>query len=122
MAFVRQAEGAKLPGKTALTEAVARYYFKLLAVKDEYEVARLHSNGDFEARVAREFEGDYKLNFHLAPPLFARKRSGHRRTHEAPVRPVDDEGVSLPRIPQGLCVAVRSTSSRTPTNAARSSS
>ncbi|OPZ10592.1 MAG: indolepyruvate ferredoxin oxidoreductase [Alphaproteobacteria bacterium ADurb.BinA280] len=73
VAFVRQAEGAKLPGKTALTEAVARYYFKLLAVKDEYEVARLHSNGDFEARVAREFEGDYKLNFHLAPPLFAKK-------------------------------------------------
>ena len=73
VAFVRQAESAKLPGKTALTEAVARYYFKLLAVKDEYEVARLHSNGDFEARVAREFEGNYTLNFHLAPPLFAKK-------------------------------------------------
>ncbi len=73
VAFVRQAEHAKLPGKTALTEAVARYYFKLLAVKDEYEVARLHSNGEFEARVAREFEGDYTLNFHLAPPLFAKK-------------------------------------------------
>lgn len=73
VAFVRQAEAAKLPGKTALTEAVARYYFKLLAVKDEYEVARLHSNGEFEARVAREFEGNYTLNFHLAPPLFAKK-------------------------------------------------
>ena len=80
VAFVRQAESAKLPGKTALTEAVARYYFKLLAVKDEYEVARLHSNGDFEARVAREFEGNYTLNFHLAPPLFAKKkRPGDRR-------------------------------------------
>jgi indolepyruvate ferredoxin oxidoreductase len=56
-----------------LTEAVARYYFKLLAVKDEYEVARLHSNGEFEARIGREFEGDYKLNFHLAPPLFSKK-------------------------------------------------
>jgi indolepyruvate ferredoxin oxidoreductase len=71
--LVRQTEQAKLPGKTALTEAVARYYFKLLAVKDEYEVARLHSNGEFEARIAREFEGDYKLVFHLAPPLFAKK-------------------------------------------------
>ena len=73
VAFVRQAETAKLPGKTALTEAVARYYFKLLAVKDEFEVARLHSNGDFEKRIAGQFEGDYKLNFHLAPPIFSRK-------------------------------------------------
>jgi indolepyruvate ferredoxin oxidoreductase len=73
VSFVRQAETAKLPGKTTLTEAVARYYFKLLAVKDEYEVARLHSNGDFEKRVAGQFEGDYTLNFHLAPPLFAKK-------------------------------------------------
>jgi indolepyruvate ferredoxin oxidoreductase len=75
VSFVRQAETAKLPGKTTLTEAVARYYFKLLAVKDEYEVARLHSNGDFEKRVAGQFEGDYTLNFHLAPPLFAKKDS-----------------------------------------------
>ncbi len=73
VSFVRQAETAKLPGKTTLTEAVARYYFKLLAVKDEYEVARLHSNGDFEKRIAGQFEGDYTLNFHLAPPLFAKK-------------------------------------------------
>ncbi|TAG00463.1 MAG: indolepyruvate ferredoxin oxidoreductase family protein [Betaproteobacteria bacterium] len=73
VAFVRQAETAKFPGKTALTEAVARYYFKLLAVKDEYEVARLHSNGEFETRIAGQFEGDYKLNFHLAPPLFSKK-------------------------------------------------
>ena len=54
---------------TALTEAVARYYFKLLAIKDEYEVARLYTDGEFEKRVAAQFEGDYKLNFHLAPPL-----------------------------------------------------
>lgn len=73
VSFVRQAETAKLPGKTTLTEAVARYYFKLLAVKDEYEVARLHSNGDFEKRIAGQFEGEYTLNFHLAPPLFAKK-------------------------------------------------
>jgi len=70
---VRTTEQARVPGKTALAEAVARNYCKLLAVKDEYEVARLHSSGSFEARIAREFEGDYRLTFHLAPPLFARK-------------------------------------------------
>ncbi len=66
---VLTAESAKVPGKTTLTEAVARYYFKLLAIKDEYEVARLYTDGEFEKRVAAQFEGDYKLTFHLAPPL-----------------------------------------------------
>ncbi len=69
VARVRTAEAQKLPGKTALAEAVARYYFKLLAIKDEYEVARLYTDGEFTKRVAAQFEGDYKLNFHLAPPL-----------------------------------------------------
>ena len=69
VAKVRAAETTRLPGKTALAEAVARYYFKLLAIKDEYEVARLYANGDFAKRVAAQFEGDYKLKFHLAPPL-----------------------------------------------------
>jgi indolepyruvate ferredoxin oxidoreductase len=69
VARVRAAEQAKVPGVTTLTEAVARYYFKLLAIKDEYEVARLFTETDFAARVAEQFEGDYKFNFHLAPPL-----------------------------------------------------
>src|SRR5438477_5360496 len=69
VAKVRAAETAKLPGKTALTEAVARYYFKLLAIKDEYEVARLYAESDFAKRIAAQFEGDYKFVFHLAPPL-----------------------------------------------------
>jgi indolepyruvate ferredoxin oxidoreductase len=69
VAKVRAVESQKVPGRTALAEAVARYYFKLLAVKDEYEVARLYSDGDFAKRVAAQFEGDYKLVFHLAPPL-----------------------------------------------------
>ena len=73
VAKVRAAEAQKLPGKTALTEAVARYYFKLLAVKDEYEVARLYTDSDFVKRVAAQFEGDYKLNFHLAPPLTSKR-------------------------------------------------
>ena len=70
VARVRAAETAKLAGSVALTEAVARYYFKLLAVKDEYEVARLYAETDFAARVAAQFDGDYRLAFHLAPPFF----------------------------------------------------
>ncbi len=66
---VLTAESKLLPGRTTLTEAVARYYFKLLAIKDEYEVARLYTDGEFTKRVAAQFEGDYKLKFHLAPPL-----------------------------------------------------
>jgi indolepyruvate ferredoxin oxidoreductase len=69
VARVRAAEAQKLPGGSALTEAVARYYFKLLAIKDEYEVARLYTDGEFVKRVAAQFEGDYKLVFHLAPPV-----------------------------------------------------
>jgi indolepyruvate ferredoxin oxidoreductase len=65
---VRNVEATKQPGMTDLTEAVARYYFKLLAIKDEYEVARLYAETDFVDRVKAQFEGDYKLNFHLAPP------------------------------------------------------
>jgi indolepyruvate ferredoxin oxidoreductase len=56
-----------------LTEAVARYLFKLMAYKDEYEVARLHSDAAFAAKVQAQFEGDYQINYHLAPPLFAKK-------------------------------------------------
>ncbi|HUQ26689.1 MAG TPA: DUF6537 domain-containing protein, partial [Burkholderiales bacterium] len=57
---------------TKLTEAVARYYAKLLAYKDEYEVARLHSDGAMRSKVEGMFEGDYKVVYHLAPPLLAR--------------------------------------------------
>jgi indolepyruvate ferredoxin oxidoreductase len=68
VAKVRAVEAQKQPGVTDLAEAVARYYFKLLAIKDEYEVARLYAETDFTQRVAAQFEGDYKLRFHLAPP------------------------------------------------------
>ena len=70
---VREAEARKAHGSTDLTEAVARYAFKLMAYKDEYEVARLYTSGDFQRKLARQYEGDYKLRFHLAPPLFAKK-------------------------------------------------
>ena len=71
---VRTAETALVnaaPG-TALTEAVARYLFKLMAYKDEYEVARLHTDPAFTAKIAGMFEGDYKLVHHLAPPGIAK--------------------------------------------------
>jgi indolepyruvate ferredoxin oxidoreductase len=66
---VRQAE-AELH-KTSLTEAVARNLFKLMAYKDEYEVARLHTRPEFLKAIKSQFEGDFTLNFHLAPPLIA---------------------------------------------------
>jgi len=69
---VQQAEAAVAPGTAqALSFAVARYLFKLMAYKDEYEVARLHSEGAFRDKIAAMFEGDYQLNYHLAPPLLA---------------------------------------------------
>ncbi|HMK79843.1 MAG TPA: indolepyruvate ferredoxin oxidoreductase family protein [Xanthobacteraceae bacterium] len=71
---VRGAESAKAPGKSGLAEAVARYLFKLMAYKDEYEVARLYASPSFLAQVKNEVAGDnLVLKFHLAPPLLARK-------------------------------------------------
>jgi indolepyruvate ferredoxin oxidoreductase len=70
---VRQAEAPVTPATTELTAAVARNLFKLMAYKDEYEVARLYTSGEFESKVKAQFTGDYRLSFHLAPPLFARK-------------------------------------------------
>jgi indolepyruvate ferredoxin oxidoreductase len=71
---VKAAEAAKAPRKNGLAEAVARYLFKLMAYKDEYEVARLFSNGEFQRQLASEFDGaGLRLEFHLAPPLLARR-------------------------------------------------
>ncbi len=56
-----------------LSLSVAKYYAKLLAVKDEYEVARLYTDGVFLKELRAQFEGPVKLNFYLAPPLLARK-------------------------------------------------
>nr|WP_315488817.1 indolepyruvate ferredoxin oxidoreductase family protein [uncultured Rhodoferax sp.] len=77
---VRKAESAIAPTADSaskrealpLTQAVARYLFKLMAYKDEYEVARLHTDTAFLAKVNAQFEGDFKLNYHLAPPLLAK--------------------------------------------------
>ncbi|MES2481468.1 MAG: indolepyruvate ferredoxin oxidoreductase family protein, partial [Pseudomonadota bacterium] len=74
--FVERVRAAEAPlGKTALTEAVARYLFKLMAYKDEYEVARLHTQTGFRERIAAQFEGDFKIRHHMAPPLLARRNA-----------------------------------------------
>jgi indolepyruvate ferredoxin oxidoreductase len=68
------AESTLASGKSGFAEAVARYLFKLMAYKDEYEVARLYTDGTFRAQVAREVGGEHlRFEFHLAPPLLARR-------------------------------------------------
>ncbi|MGK9063759.1 indolepyruvate ferredoxin oxidoreductase family protein [Stutzerimonas chloritidismutans] len=70
-----------IAGETGpLTAAVVHNYFKVLAIKDEYEVARLYTNGDFLKKIETTFEGDYKLNFHLAPPVMNNAKHGGEPT------------------------------------------
>jgi indolepyruvate ferredoxin oxidoreductase len=70
----RTVEAARAPGKCGLADAVARYLFKLMSYKDEYEVARLYTDGSFVRQVQTAFDGDsLRFEFHLAPPLLARR-------------------------------------------------
>jgi indolepyruvate ferredoxin oxidoreductase len=80
---VRDAEAA-VTDSTRLTDAVARTLFKLMAYKDEYEVARLYTDTSFLDRIADRFEGPYRLRFHLAPPLLADRdpATGHLRKRD----------------------------------------
>ncbi len=73
VARIQKAEIERTPGRTELTDAVARHLFKLMAYKDEYEVARLYTDGSFRKQLEQEFEGDLRLEFHLAPPFLGRK-------------------------------------------------
>jgi len=73
VAQVRKAETAASSASTELTEAVAKNLFKLMAYKDEYEVARLYTDGSFARKLADKFDGAVQLKFHLAPPIFARR-------------------------------------------------
>jgi indolepyruvate ferredoxin oxidoreductase len=69
----KAAEAEKAAGQCGFAEAVARYLFKLMAYKDEYEVARLYTDGNFAKQVASTFDGkDLRYEFHLAPPLLAK--------------------------------------------------
>ncbi len=76
-AFVDKVRAAEAPltATNKLSEAVARYLFKLMAYKDEYEVARLHTDPAFTSKIQSMFEGEYKLVHHLAPPMFARRNA-----------------------------------------------
>lgn len=76
--FVRRVqaiEASLVPGRTLLSESVARSYFKLLAIKDEYEVARLFADRRFADEVRANFDGALKLEYHLAPPFLGRRNS-----------------------------------------------
>ncbi len=73
VAQVRAAEDKAAPGSTVVSEAVARNLFKLMAVKDEYEVARLYTDGSFRRQLAAQFSDWERLEFHLAPPVLGRK-------------------------------------------------
>lgn len=83
--FVEQVKAAesKLGKQRDLTNAVARNLFKLMSYKDEYEVARLFANGEFESRISETFEGNFKLKYHLAPPIlgFSKMPNGRPRKH-----------------------------------------
>uniref|UniRef100_UPI00338DBD26 DUF6537 domain-containing protein n=1 Tax=Pseudomonas sp. TaxID=306 RepID=UPI00338DBD26 len=74
------AESALLGQPGELSASVARCYFKVLAIKDEYEVARLFTNGQFLEKIQATFEGDYSLRFHLAPPLLNDNKAPKKRS------------------------------------------
>jgi indolepyruvate ferredoxin oxidoreductase len=84
VARVRAAETAAGRGSQELTEAFANGLFKLMAYKDEYEVARLYSDGEFTRSLTEQFEGNSGLKVLLAPPLFARRDpiTGHLQKRE----------------------------------------
>jgi indolepyruvate ferredoxin oxidoreductase len=69
---VRRAEALAVPGSTRLTETVARNAFKVMACKDEYEVARLFGDDGFWSALRAGFDGDFRVRLHLAPPMFGR--------------------------------------------------
>ncbi|MBR1225783.1 MULTISPECIES: indolepyruvate ferredoxin oxidoreductase family protein [unclassified Bradyrhizobium] len=76
---VRAAEERHVPGSQALTTAVARSLFKLMAYKDEYEVARLHMETGFQEKLRQEFEGDFAIMYHLAPPVLSSGKDARGR-------------------------------------------
>ena len=98
---IRTLERERVPGSDALAWAVAKYLFKLMAYKDEYEVARLYTDGYFQEQLASTFEGDYKLEFHLAPPLLAKPDPATGRPRKMRFGPWMMSAVPPARQPEG---------------------
>jgi indolepyruvate ferredoxin oxidoreductase len=74
--IVARVQAAEAPlGKTLLSDTVARQLYRLMAYKDEYEVARLHTQTGFMERIQNSFEGDFKVHYHLAPPHWSKRNS-----------------------------------------------
>ena len=82
------------PNSQTLTTAVARSLFKLMAYKDEYEVARLHMETGFQERLRQEFEGDFTVKYHLAPPILSSRQGCPRPAAEASIRSMDRRRLS----------------------------
>ena len=75
IAAIRAAEDKAVPGSTVVTEAATRNLFKLMSIKDEYEVARLYTDGSFQKQLTAQFQDYDRLEFHLAPPVLGRRGS-----------------------------------------------
>ena len=86
---VRGREQAIAPGSEALAIAVARNLYKLMAVKDEYEVARLYTDGEFAKRLNAQFDGNFRVAIHLAPPIPDPPQPRYRTSRKAHIRPLD---------------------------------
>ncbi len=78
IAALRAVEDKALPGSTMVTEQAVKNLFKLMAIKDEYEVARLYTDGSFARALSREFESYGRIEFHLAPPILGRRDADGR--------------------------------------------
>ncbi|MBZ6378698.1 indolepyruvate ferredoxin oxidoreductase [Pacificimonas flava] len=83
---VRAAEESATPGRSELTQAAARALYKLMAYKDEYEVARLYTDGRFEKQLSKQFDGDFDWAIQMSPPLFAGddERTGRPKKYSLP--------------------------------------
>jgi len=101
LALLRAAEARAVPGSTAVTEAAARNLFKLMAIKDEYEVARLYTDGSFAAELGKQFQSYEKLEFHLAPPIMGR-RGNDGRPRKSSFGPWMMKGFRLLAVLKGL--------------------
>ena len=117
---VREAEARMFSGGTALTEAVARGYHRVLAYKDEYEVARLYADPAFRRALDAQFEGVERLEFHLAPPGLARRDPRTGQLQKRSFGGLGAARVPCADPPDGAARPPRSTCSDTPTSVAPS--